>query len=207
MVICKIEGCGKKVCANGLCSKHYTQIRRYGKIFKYSYKDKTNHIEIVGDHAEIFLINRDNEIYGKALIDIEDIEKVKAIRWHKSDLQRNTYYCTSNNKQFRRLHRYILNITDPKILIDHINHNGLDNRKCNLRICTNQQNLCNCTVPKNNTSGHKGVYFSKDKNKWTAQITLNNKTKYIGRYDTLEEAVKARNEAAKKYYGEFSNEN
>ena len=206
MVICKIEECNNKVCANGLCSKHYTQLRRYGKIFKYSYKDKVNHIEIVDNHAEIFLINRNNEICGKALIDIEDIDKVKNIKWHKSDLQRNTYYCMSNNKTFRRLHRLILNITDSNIIVDHINHNGLDNRKENLRICNNQNNIRNCIVPKNNTSGYKGVYFAKDKNKWTAQITINNKTKYIGRYDTIEEAIEARKKAAEKYYGEFSNE-
>lgn len=207
MVMCSVEGCNNKTIAKGLCSKHYSQMRRYGKIFKYSYKDKENHIEIVDDHAEIFLINKNNEICGKALIDIDDIDKVKHIKWHKSDLQRSTYYCTSNDKQFRRLHRCILNVIDPKILVDHINHNGLDNRKCNLRICTNQQNICNCNTPKNNVSGHKGVYYAKDKHKWTAQVTINNKTKYIGRYDTIEEAIKAREEAAKKYYGEFSNEN
>lgn len=77
--ICKVEGCTNKVVAKGLCSKHYTQLRRYGKIFKYSYKDKTNHIEILEDHAEIYLIDRNNEVCGKALIDLDDVDKVRIL--------------------------------------------------------------------------------------------------------------------------------
>lgn len=204
--MCKVEGCNNKAIAKGLCSKHYSQLKRYGKIFPYTYRDKINHIELHDNYAEIYLINKNNDICAKALIDLEDVEKVKNIKWHRSDLQKNTYYCMSNNLQWRRLHRLILNITDPKVFVDHINHNGLDNRKVNLRICTNQQNICNCNTPKNNTSGHKGVYWSQDKQKWTVQVTINNKTKYIGRYDTLEDAINARKKAAKKYYGEFSNE-
>lgn len=105
--ICSVEGCNNKVVAKGLCSKHYTQIRRYGKIFKYSHK--TNHIELFKDHAEIYLIDCNNEICA---IDLEDVDKK-----HRSDLQRNTFYCIST---WRRLHRL-----DPKILVD---HNGLDER-------------------------------------------------------------------------------
>ena len=205
-VLCKIKECTNKAVAKGLCSKHYNQLRRYGKIFKYTCRDKINHIEILEDHAEIYLIDINNEVCGKALIDLEDVDKVKNIKWHKSDLQRNTYYCMSNNKTWRRLHRLIMNVTDPNIFVDHINHNGLDNRKSNLRICTNQENIRNCITPKNNKSGYKGIYWAKDKNKWTVQITLNNKTKYIGRYEKLEDAIAARKEAAKKYYGEFANE-
>ena len=203
---CTVDNCSCKIFAKGLCSKHYSQLRRYGKIFKYSYRDKINYIELLEDHAEIYLINKNNEICGKALIDLEDVEKVKDIKWHKSDLQRSTYYCTSNNREWKRLHRLIMGVADSNIIVDHINHNGLDNRKNNLRLCNNQQNICNCNIPKNNKSGHKGVYWAKDKHKWTAQIAINNKTKYLGRYDTIEEAIEARKKAAKKYYGKFANE-
>lgn len=207
MVMCKVEGCNNKSIAKDLCSKHYTQLRRYGKIFKYSYKDKTNHIEILEDHAEIYLINKDNEICGKCLIDIEDVDLVKDIKWHKSELQRSTYYCLSNNTQSKRIHRLIMGVTDPNIIVDHINHDGLDNRKSNLRLCSNAQNICNCNMPKNNKSGCKGVYWSESRQKWCAQVTINNKTKSLGRFINYEDAVKARNEAAFKYYGEFANEN
>ena len=73
-------------------------------------------------------------------------------------------------------------------------------------IRANQENICNCEIPKNNKSGCKGVYWAKDKQKWTVQVTINNKTKYIGRYENLEDAIKARQEASKKYYGDFAND-
>lgn len=204
MCECSVENCHNKVMAKGLCSKHYSQLRRYGKIFKYSSRDKTNHIEILEDHAEIFLIDKNNEICAKALIDLDDVDKVKNIKWHRSDLQRSTYYCISNNSEWRRIHRLIMGVTDKDIVVDHINHNGLDNRKSNLR--TSGQNTCNCLTSKNNKSGHKGVYWSKERKKWCAQISINNKTKGLGRYDTIEEAIEAREKAAKEYYGEFANE-
>lgn len=206
MCECSVENCHNKVMAKGLCSKHYSQLRRYGKIFKYSSRDKTNHIEILEDHAEIFLIDKNNEICAKALIDLDDVDKVKNIKWHRSDLQRSTYYCLSNNPEWKRIHRLIMGVTDKNIVVDHINHNGLDNRKSNLRICTSGQNTCNCLTSKNNKSGHKGVYWSKERKKWCAQISINNKTKGLGRYDTIEEAIEAREKAAKEYYGEFANE-
>lgn len=206
MCECSVENCHNKVMAKGLCSKHYSQLRRYGKIFKYSSRDKTNHIEILEDHAEIFLIDKNNEICAKALIDLDDVDKVKNIKWHRSDLQRSTYYCLSNDLEWKRIHRLIMGVTDKNIVVDHINHNGLDNRKSNLRICTSGQNTCNCLTSKNNKSGHKGVYWSKERKKWCAQISINNKTKGLGRYDTIEEAIEAREKAAKEYYGEFANE-
>ena len=206
MCECSVENCHNKVMAKGLCSKHYSQLKRYGKIFKYSSRDKTNHIEILEDHAEIFLIDKNNEICAKALIDLDDVDKVKNIKWHRSDLQRSTYYCLSNDPEWKRIHRLIMGVTDKNIVIDHINHNGLDNRKSNLRICTSGQNTCNCLTSKNNKSGHKGVYWSKERKKWCAQISINNKTKGLGRYDTIEEAIEAREKAAKEYYGEFANE-
>lgn len=206
MCECSVENCHNKVMAKGLCSKHYSQLRRYGKIFKYSSRDKTNHIEILENHAEIFLIDKNNEICAKALIDLDDVDKVKNIKWHRSDLQRSTYYCLSNDPEWKRIHRLIMGVTDKNIVVDHINHNGLDNRKSNLRICTSGQNTCNCLTSKNNKSGHKGVYWSKERKKWCAQISINNKTKGLGRYDTIEEAIEARKKAAKEYYGEFANE-
>ena len=206
MCECSVENCHNKVMAKGLCSKHYSQLRRYGKIFKYFSRDKTNHIEILEDHAEIFLIDKNNEICAKALIDLDDVDKVKNIKWHRSELQRSTYYCVSNDPKWKRIHRLIMGVTYKNIVVDHINHNVLDNRKSNLQICTNSQNICNCLTSKNNKSGYKGVYWSKERKKWCAQITINNKTKGLGRYDTIEEAIEARKKAAKEYYGEFANE-
>lgn len=204
--ICNVEGCENKAIAKGMCSKHYDQMRKYGKTFKYCWADKKNHIEILEDHAEIFLINKKNEIVGKALIDLDDVDKVKDIKWHAENNRGKNFYVASNQKfKNNRLHRLIMDCPDG-LIVDHINGNPLDNRKCNLRICTNQQNICNCDIPINNTSGCKGVYWSTTAKAWVAQVTINNNNKVVGKSLDYNEAVKIRIEAAKKYYGEFAND-
>ncbi len=87
--------------------------------------------------------------------------------------------------------------------IDHIDGNGLNNQRANLRICTSSQNHMNKGKQKNNTSGFKGV--SASHGKFMATITKGaGISRYIGTYDTAEEAAKAYNEAAKIYHGEFA---
>ncbi len=78
----------------------------------------------------------------------------------------------------------------PKSLyVDHINGNRFDNRKSNLRICTNQENCFNTIKTIINTSGYKGVNFDKFRNKWVSEIKISNKKIFIGRYDNIEEAA------------------
>lgn len=201
---CKIEGCKcSRIVAKGMCSRHYNQIRKYGKILD-QINDGENKITIEDNIARMDLYDiRGNKI-DEVIFDAEDINKVKDYAWHRTDLERSTYYCRSCKAG--RMHRVILGISDPKMVVDHINHNGLDNRKANLRVCTNSQNICNQLLPKNNKSGHKGVYWDSNRKKWNTQITIKGKCKHLGRYDSIEEAIKARNEAAKKYYGEYANE-
>ena len=101
-----------------------------------------------------------------------------------------------------------MKLTDPKIFVDHINHNGLDNRRCNIRIVDNQKNGFN-KRPNNNClySQYKGVsYYKKDK-KWSSQISVNNKSIYLGRYDTELEASYAYDIACRYIYGPYANPN
>lgn len=106
------------------------------------------------------------------------------------------------------LHRLILNAPE-KMVVDHINGNGLDNRKANLRLCTQQQNTFNSKSTVNNKHGYKGIRFDKRQPRkgWIAQITFNRKNIYLGSHYTKEEAALTYNEAAKKYFGEFANLN
>lgn len=200
--MCKVKGCTcSKIKAKGYCSRHYNQMLKYGKILD-RINSNTNNITIKDEIAIIDLYDTIGNKIGETIIDAEDVDLVKQYSWSLSN-GRHTQYCKSN--QVGQLHRLVMNA--PKgMVVDHINHNGLDNRKSNLRICTNQENICNCEIPKNNKSGCKGVYWAKDKNKWTVQVTINNKTIYIGRYTNLEEAIEARKEASKKYYNEFAND-
>ena len=96
---------------------------------------------------------------------------------------------------------------DPTLYVDHINHDLKDNRKANLRICTNQQNQMNRSISKNNTSGYKGVSFDKTKNKWFAQVALNRIPKFLGYYDTKEEAHNARVDYERIHFGEYAYNN
>lgn len=105
------------------------------------------------------------------------------------------------------MHRFILGITDPKIQVDHINGDSLDNRKINLRLCSNSENSRNRGANKNNTSGYKGVRFRKEYGTYFATITVNRKEIYLGSFKTGKEAATAYNEAAIKYHDKFANLN
>lgn len=101
-----------------------------------------------------------------------------------------------------RLHREILGVRDGEV--DHANRDKLDNRRSNLRIASHQFNSANRSKPKNNTSGYKGVYWDKKKKRWKAQIKVNQKKVYIGRFKDPIEAAKAYNRMAVKYFREFA---
>lgn len=89
-------------------------------------------------------------------------------------------------------------------IADHINNNGFDNRRKNLRPASHQMNLANRGPQVNNTSGYKGVTWDKSRDKWKAQIKVMQKCVFVGRFDDKVEAAKAYNQAAKKHFGEFA---
>ena len=94
--------------------------------------------------------------------------------------------------------------TWPKNQIDHINGIKTDNRACNLREATNSQNGKNLGLSKANKSGVKGVSFEKYTEKWKASIRVNGKSISIGRFDSIEDAAKARKAAEQQYFKEWN---
>ncbi|MGJ4857070.1 HNH endonuclease [Labrys sp. La1] len=88
--------------------------------------------------------------------------------------------------------------------VDHINGNTFDNRICNLRVATRALNIANSKLSKKNTSGYKGVSYSKSRNKWQSYITVARKHIFLGNYDCPTKAHAAYFEAAKRYFGEFA---
>jgi hypothetical protein len=195
---CQVCGCNNEQLAKGYCSKHYMQVRRHGQISERTMFDPNDIIEY-GDYAEIIIYDKNCKEVARALIDLEDVDKVKDMKWYTS----HGYVLNKQNKQ--RLHRFIMNCPDGMV-IDHINHNRLDNRKSNLRICTQHQNNMNQGIRNNNTSGIIGVSFDRQKNKWMAYITYNGRKIHLGSFNTKEEAIQARKNAEIEYFGEYRND-
>ena len=180
-----------------LCCNHYTQLKRMGRISKRIMYVK-NEIIKYKDYAEIILYNIKGEERARAKIDLEDIVKCEEFRWCVGSS--NYVYTKSSNGI--SMHRYLLK-PPKKVLIDHINHNTLDNRKCNLRLVTPQQNQFNNELSKNNTSGFTGVRFNKSCGLWTASIRVDKKAKFLGYFKDKEKAVEARKKGEVKFFGEY----
>ena len=137
----------------------------------------------------------------ECLIDLEDYEKIKDIKWRVNDQLR--VICNKNKYGSKFLHRFIMNYSG-ELSIDHINRNTLDNRKKNLRICKQQDNMCNLSLRKSNKFGVSGISWNKKMKKYEVYLSKSNKKHYLGCYENFEEAVKIRLEAEELYYGEFA---
>jgi hypothetical protein len=144
-------------------------------------------------------------VHGIILIDAEDHERISAIKWISHKNLRNTYargVITRKPKQkMVYLHRFLMNPPDG-YMVDHINGNGLDNRRCNLRIVTRSQNFWNARVSIGTKSGFKGV--EPDGDKFRARLQCNKKRFDFGLHDTAIEAALAYNRGALEHFGEFA---
>lgn len=141
-----------------------------------------------------------------AIVDIGDLGKVVQHYWQAVLLPHTTYAGATINKKRVLMHRFIMEPSDG-LEVDHINRNGLDNRRENLRIATRSQNNGNTKIPSHNTSGVKGVSYDKDRNLWAAHIKTHGRKKFLGRFGTKEEAASAYDRAAAQHFGEFANKN
>ena len=156
------------------------------------------------------------KLYGglNAIVDDEDFERVNAVKWGVTKKgEFGHIYVRRRIKENGRtinylMHRFILNMSD-KLHVDHINGNGLDNRRENLRTCNESQNQCNRPKQKNNTTGFKGVSVisGRCKKKFRAQIHTNKETIYLGSFLTAVEAAKAYDSSAIKIHGNFAKPN
>ncbi|MCR5436168.1 MAG: HNH endonuclease [Treponema sp.] len=149
---------------------------------------------IVGNEYAIIKIKKHNDFISSK-IDLDDVEKINKMKWSLS----NNYICNVKNRIL--LHRFIMNISDSKLWVDHINHDTFDNRKCNLRIVTPSENAMNKKLLNSNKSGKTGVYLNK-KNKFIAQLGIDYKTINLGTFNTMMEAVKARKIGEEIYFKE-----
>jgi hypothetical protein len=157
-------------------------------------------IRIEGDVAYVTLTRG-----YEAIIDAADVPLVEGWNWHAVP-EWSTFYARrtdyKNGKKTVQMHRVIINCPDG-FEVDHINGDGLNNRRFNLRIATKSQNQSNRGPQVDNKSGIKGVYWCKSKLKWVAGIKLNKVRRALGVFDTPEAAHAAYIAASKKLHGEF----
>lgn len=143
-----------------------------------------------------------------AIIDKEDYNLVSKYKWRVSSIQNKRFYAST--EIYRReksihllMHRFIMDA--PKGMhVDHINHNTLDNRRSNLRICTRSQNYMNRLPYHGKSSIYKGVSWLSTKNRWEASIKRDGKNIYLGRFMDEKEAAFAYDVAAMELFGEFA---
>jgi hypothetical protein len=166
------------------------------------HKDKPKPI-IENGIAKIYLTGKYSHLY--IIFDIEDIPIICQHRWYaaKSSKQNAPIYARTHKNN--RHYRFTQILFNNNILYDHIDGNPLNNQKSNLRPCTVLENGRNKSKTKNKkTSTYLGTCFDKNRNKWVASVWLNNKCVWQKRFDTELEAATARDQKAKKIYGEFA---
>jgi len=137
------------------------------------------------------------------IVDAEDYDRLSQYKWYASKCKNTFYACRVEGGTTIRMHREIMRA--PKGLIcDHIDHNGLHNRKGNLRLCTNAQNCYNQQPCATGTSKYKGVSWHKCSRKWSARIRCDGKLYNLGDFDNEMEAAMAYDDKAVELFGEFA---
>lgn len=160
-----------------------------------------------------------------ARVDDEDYERLIKYRWSVARKEDGRLYAlrsftnSEGKKTTQKMHRFILGITDLNIVTDHINNDGLDNTRSNIRACTRSQNMANRTAKKNGSSKYLGVYLQKSTKRnarkdgtigestwirWSARIATGGVQVHLGSFKDEIMAAKAYNNAAIKTHGEFA---
>lgn len=152
---------------------------------------KYNDYEVQEDYVIMYTLKGE-----PFFVDLEDFWRVRDICWHKNE---DNYICGKYHNKIIKIHRLITGCDNDK-LVDHIGgyYTRNDNRKFNLRIGTDALNA------RNRKGKHTGVCWMKKIQRWQAYITINKKNIYLGRYKNYEDALKARKEAEKKYFKNWS---
>lgn len=133
------------------------------------------------------------------LVDDEDYERLSKWSWYLKD---DGYVVRSTSKTVIRIHREIMGVTDPSLIVDHRNHNVLDNQKENLRVTNRSGNMMN--AGKRGKNKYKGVRYIPKNNCYQARISVNKRSITIGHFTNEDAAANAYNFYAKIHHGEFA---
>lgn len=163
---------------------------------------KYNDYDLSGEYGICYASNTGEEI----LFDLEDYDKIKDYCWYVQYTNKEKSYKrvqgTIKHGQYIKMHRLIIDCPNDCV-VDHVNRNPLDNRKENLRVCSQTENMRNRKQNINNKLGIKGVYQIKN-GSYCARIIKEDIAYHIGLFDTVKEAADAYDSKAKELFGEFA---
>lgn len=148
-----------------------------------------------------------------AVVDASDAEMVSQFRWYAKRSGHRFYaYCSVRDPHTGRqksmsMHRVILDVDNPAIDVDHINGDGLDNRRSNIRRCNQSQNQMNRKRFNRQHSRYRGVTWNASSGKWQAAICKDGVRKYLGVFVHEDDAARAYNDAAESLFGDFASLN
>lgn len=167
-----------------------------------------NVVQVEGDTARLLLTNRQHEVVARAVIDLDDLGRVLAAgRWYpsrSSNCKPGKQYYVLNNSLRTSLHRFVLQSGSGEF-VDHVNHDPLDCRKANLRVCTHTQNMQNrCGAHRHSKSGVRNVYYDARHNRWRVEVRAGKVRHNIGAFPSLEEAAEAAAGARQRLHKEFA---
>ncbi len=142
-----------------------------------------------------------------AKVDDADHARLSRFKWCAHKNGGRFYAVRRKDGRIAKLHREVIRETDPSRIVDHINHDGLDCRRQNLRVCSHQENIRNrAGQTRVSSSGIRGVSWDRTQNRWLSYITISGKRKTLGSFKSKFEAGKVSENARRRYFGAFSGE-
>ena len=200
--VCKCS-CGNEdeiiATANHLKSGRVQSCGCLSKEMKTNRLRKYNEYDLSGEYGVGWASNTGSEFY----FDLEDYDKIKDYCWRECTGDSGQYHFIGTSSQIngKRTTLPIHKLIVQKDLVDHADRNPFNNKKDNLRAATIQQNATNKSIMNTNKSGFVGVRWNNEINKWTANICVDYRTKYIGSFNCITDAVVARLKAEMQYFG------
>lgn len=192
---CDTRKLGKRCTHTWFCGNHYAMMKTYGTPYYYNRSDK-HAVVSRGDISYLVVKDMHGKVKGLIKVDSIFVDRLLEHKWTIS-MSRHA----RNTKLGIGIHHFVFG---KNVMLDHINRDPLDNRRCNLRETDKRYNAANMWRSSQNTSGYKGVTWNKRNKNWVVGIKLNGKGMFLGAYDDKLEAARVYDTKAKELFGQYA---